>query len=338
MASSNFLGKIRLISFFILVFAGVLIAKLFFVQVIHSTSYSERADRQYITPMGNLFERNNIYFKKRDGTLVSAATIISGFKIAINPVKIIDPEDTYQKISQIIPLEKEEFLIKVNKKDDPYEEIINKTTKEIADKIDALKIPGISVYKENWRSYPAGNMASNTIGFVAFKENDFSGRYGLERYYNDVLSRQNNNLYTNFFAEIFSKINYSVFKSGEKEGDIVTTIEPTVQNELEQVLQKGVMEKWNSDSVAGLIINPLDGSIYAMANLPNFDPNDFSQVKDAKTFANPFVENVFEFGSIIKSLTMASGLDAGVVTPETEYDDKGFVIVNKKTISNFDKK
>ena len=85
-------------------------------------------------------------------------------------------------------------------------------------------------------------------------------------------------------------------------------------------------------------MNPADGAIYAMGVKPDFNPNDFSQVKNASLFSNPLVENVLEFGSVVKPLVMAGALHAGVVKPSTTYTDNGSVIVEKKEIFNFDKK
>ena len=75
-----------------------------------------------------------------------------------------------------------------------------------------------------------------------------------------------------------------------------------------------------------------------MSVKPDFDLNNFSKITDASTFSNPLVEHVFEFGSVIKPLVMAGALDAGVLTPQTTYDDKGSVTIHKRVISNFDKK
>jgi len=334
---SSFLFRTRIIFFCISVFALILITKLFLVQVVHGSSYSERADRQYATPSSNIFERGTIYFSRKDGQLVSAAMQTTGFKLTINPVKIIDKELAFEKLSKILNLDRDEFLTKAEKENDPYEEIANHLSKEEADAISLLKIPGLFIYKEKWRFYPGINLASQSLGFVAYKGDDLGGRYGLERQYDGELSRDKNNPYINFFAEVFSNINKTLFNDQSKEGDVVTTIEPSVQGFLEKTLQN-VKEKYQIDSIGGIIMNPQDGAIYALSNKPDFDLNNFSKVNSASIFANPLVESVYEFGSVVKPLIMAGALDVGVVAASTIYDDKGSVIVENKEIFNFDKK
>ena len=334
---SSFLFRTRIIFFCISIFALILITKLFLVQVVHSSSYSERADRQYATPSSNIFERGTIYFSRKDGQLVSAAMQTTGFKLTINPVKIIDEELAFEELSKILNLGRDEFLTKAGKENDPYEEIANHLSKEEADAISLLKIPGLFIYKEKWRFYPGTNLASQSLGFVAYKGDDLGGRYGLERQYDGELSRNKNNPYINFFAEVFSNINKTLFNDQSREGDVVTTIEPSVQSFLEKTLQN-VKEKYKIDSIGGIIMNPQDGAIYALSNKPDFDLNNFSKVNSASIFANPLVESVYEFGSVVKPLIMAGALDTGVVTANTTYDDKGSVIVENKEIFNFDKK
>ncbi len=333
----SFFSRTRIFSFCILVFAGILIARLFMVQVLNQNYYLNEADKQYATPAGNIFERGSIFFERKDGQLVSAATQTTGFKIAINPSTIKNTDEIYEKLSQIIILDKEAFLNTISKTSDTYEEIAHRLTKEEADAISALDIDDLKIHKEKWRFYPGGNMASHTLGLVGYKGDEIGGRYGLERMYNAELTRDKDSLYVNFFAEVFSNINKTFFENKVKSGNIVTTIEPVVQGFFEQKLSE-VKEKYSIDAIGGIIMNPMDGSIYAISAKPDFDPNDFSKVKNASLFANPFVENVYEFGSVVKPLVMASALDAGAVTANTKYTDTGSVIVEKKEIFNFDKK
>mgnify|MGYP001588610629 CR=1 FL=1 len=199
----NFLARIRFVYIVIFISFLFVIVRLFSVQVLHGRDYAEKADRQYVTPSENMFDRGSLFFTKKDGSLVGAATTVTGFKITINPKEIKDIESAYASLSSIYKIDKNDFFKKAGKKDDPYEEIANRLTKEDADKIQALKIPGVYVFKEKWRFYPGNDLASQTIGFVAYKDNDFLGRYGLERYYNNLLSFSQEKLYVNFLPRFF---------------------------------------------------------------------------------------------------------------------------------------
>lgn len=333
---SSFQSRIRIVSACIFIFAIILVAKLFFVQIIHKNLYTEKADRQYATPASNIFDRGTIFFTKKDDSLVAAAAVSSGFKVAINAKNIVDAEMTYQALDPYMEMDHDTFILKANKKTDPYEEVAFRLTKEQVTEIDNLKLPGISIYKDNWRFYPGGDLSAHTLGFLAYKENDKVGQYGLERFYNSTLSKPKDVAYVNFFAEVFSGLKETVLNT-QKQGDLVTTIEPTVESTLETELGSA-FEKWNADEAGGIIINPKTGEIYAMASFPNFDLNKFGEVKDPSVYRNIMVEDILEFGSVIKPLVMAAALDAGAVTPTTTYLDKGMVTVNKKDIYNFDKK
>src|SRR3989344_1234325 len=337
----SFIFRSRITLLCLILFSLILATKLFLIQIVHGDDYSESADRQYVTPEGNIYERGTICFKSKskdgkDGQLMAAATQVSGFKIAINPSKITDEESVYQKLKKIVVLDRDDFFTKAKKVNDPYEEIAHYLSKEKADAVSLLKIPGVSIFKEKWRSYPGGTLASHVLGLVGYKGEELGGRYGLERQYNAELTRDNNNSFVNFFAEVFSNINKTLFKHGKGGGDVVTTIEPQVQNFLENKLAE-VKGKYQVDSIGGIIMNPEDGSIYAMGAKPDFNPNDFSKAKTS-VFSNPLVESVLEFGSVVKPLIMASAIDAKVLTANTTYNDKGSVIVEKKEIFNFDKK
>lgn len=325
----------RIFSFIVLLFGLILIGKLFLLQIINKNTYRDLADRQYSTPTSDVFERGAILFTRKDGELISGATQLSGYKVAIDMTKVKDINVLFEKLNNVKNFPKEN-LEKINNTD-TYEEILHKLDKNEADKISALKLKGVSIFKEKWRFYPGDNLASHSIGFVAYNGDDLSGRYGLERYYNTELSRKVENPYVNFFAEVFSNINKHFFANDAREGDLVSTIEPVVQANLEREL-KIVADKYNPDSIGAIIMNPKDGSIYALSVKPDFDLNNFAKVENTKTFSNPLVENVLEFGSVVKPLVMASALNEGVVKATTTYTDKGSVIVDKKEIFNFDKK
>ncbi len=326
-------------------FAFVLLGRLFFVQIIYGKELAAKADNQYTTPAPNTLNRGTIYFKERDGLLVSAATLKAGYTIAINPKKIgeaSDPkemrESIFEKLSGVTPIIRDEFFAKAEKITDSYEEVARRISKAEADRVISFSIPAVSVHRESWRFYPGGTTAAHVLGFMAYQGDIVSGRYGIERYYNDILSREQGGAYTNFFVELFSNIASAVVRGeNSREGDIVLTVEPNVQKQLETELAS-IQEKWRAETVGGIIMDPKTGRIYAMAALPTFDLNAFQEEENVSIFGNPLVESVYEMGSIIKPLTMAAALDLGVVRPESTYKDEGTIVVDGKRISNFDGK
>jgi stage V sporulation protein D (sporulation-specific penicillin-binding protein) len=322
----------------IFLFAAVLIGRLYFVQIVHGDAFSSDANRQYIKPAAYLYDRGTIFFEDKDGHPHDGATIKSGFTVVMNPSVIEDAEQAYEKLSPLFDIDKDMFFLRAGKKNDPYEEIDKKKDKNIAKQIEDLAITGIGVEKSQWRYYPGDSLGAQTLGFVGYSGDELAGRYGLERYYNDVLERNPEGHYVNFFADIFANVNSSFFdKSSESEGDIVTSIEPSVQLFLEDILD-GLNKRWNSKLSAGVIINPKNGEIYALGVNPTFNLNSFQEEESSAIFSNPVVENVYEMGSIIKPLTMAAGLDSGAVTSATTYYDAGTIELDTEVISNFDKK
>jgi cell division protein FtsI/penicillin-binding protein 2 len=328
------MGRIRLLSVCILALALLFIVRLYFLQVVDNHIYLDKANKQYSQSSSGIFDRGTIYFTAKDGTLVSAATLKAGYTVAINPELIKNPEAVFTTLSSLLPLDHDTFIAKATKQNDPYEEIGKRIDESIAQKIDVLNLPGVAIYEDRWRFYPAGELAANTVGFMAYQGNTYAGRYGLESYYDTTLQRDDT-AYTNFFAQIFSNIQKTA--ESKNEGDVVTTIEPTVQSFFQTELEK-VNTEYSSQYTGGIIINPKTGEIYAMAVEPSFDPNNTKDVKSVATFANPLVENIYEMGSIIKPLTVSAGIDLGMITASTTYNDPGCITVNTKSLCDFDKK
>jgi len=185
------------------------------------------------------------------------------------------------------------------------------------------------------RYYPGGSLAARTLGFVAYNNDDEQkGRYGLERYYEPVLGRSGEGLYRNFFVELFGAAQGALSGQADK-GDLITTIEPSVQGELERTLGE-YEQAWHPGLSGGIVMDPHTGAIVAMALSPTFDLNEFNKEDDPTIYANPMAQNVYEMGSIMKPLTMAAGIDSGAVKETTTYNDTGCVTVDTKKICNHD--
>ncbi len=335
--NKRFLGRIRILTLLCALVALMIVGRLYVLQIMRGEAYTARADAQFIQPQSPLLDRGTIYFTNKDNTKITAATIKDGFSIAVNPSKVVDAEALYEVLKDTITLSHDEFIAKATKPGSKYQVVAQHLTSDVGEQLQAKQLPGLIIAQDKWRVYPGGSLAAQEIGFVAYNGGDtVEGRYGLERHYNSTLTRNNSDLYTNFFVELFGGIQ-SVVKGEPLQGDIMTTIEPSVQGELERQLE--LYDKaWHPKLSGGIIMDPKTGEIYAMAVSPNFDLNSFNTETDPLVYANPLVQNVYEMGSIIKPLTVAAGIDSGAITEHTTYDDVGCITVDKKPICNFDHK
>ena len=146
MGSYTLRVRILLIPFVAVAF--IIIGKLYFLQIVHGEVYAARADRSALSPQAGIFNRGAIYFTESSGNTIAAATIKKGFTLSIKPTEVGDAGALYEKLSLIIPIEREEFIRKAGKVGDPHEEIARQLNKEQADRIRALKEKAIALESE----------------------------------------------------------------------------------------------------------------------------------------------------------------------------------------------
>lgn len=340
MSRRQLIFRIRLLSVVVTLIGLILIGRLYQVQIINTAVYAAKAESQYVHTKTDLYSRGSILFTTRDKTTLSAAAIQSGYLLAVNPAHlIIAPAEFCIQVETFLEIDAATCAIRVSAPDRTYIELATHLTKEQRDELEAKKIPGAAIYKNQWRYYPGESLAARSIGFVGFDDegSELRGKYGLERQYDAVLFEKRQVQSINFFAELFSNLGELVYKKeGERTGSIVTTLEPSVSRILDTVLQK-TNDQYHSKLTGAIVMDPKTGEIIAMNAVPSFDLNSRTNAT-IDQFQNPLVENVYEFGSTIKALTMAAGLDAGVVTAQSTYYDAGFIELDGFTIKNFDGK
>ncbi|MEY3784208.1 MAG: hypothetical protein RLZZ230_530 [Candidatus Parcubacteria bacterium] len=332
-------NRIRLLSGVIIIGGLFLIGRLYQIQVIKADYYQEKAASQYVHTKTDLYSRGSILFTTRDGTTLSAAAIQSGYVLAANPTHFTTSADEFCKALESYlddPIEK--CLTRVTTPGRTYIELAARLTDEQSTAIQALNISGALLYKSQWRYYPGGALSSRSIGFVGYADDgsELRGKYGLERQYDSVLFQKRQVMSVNFFAELFSNLGDMVYKKEEdaQTGDVVTSLEPSVSRMLDEVLQK-TNNQYDSKITGAIVMDPHTGEIIAMNAVPSFDLNNKSGAT-IEEFRNPLVEDVYEFGSTIKALTMAAGLDSGAITRSSTYYDAGSLLLNGYTIRNYD--
>ena len=332
--------RIRLLSGVVVLLSLLLIGRLYQIQIIDAAQYEARAESQYVHTKTDLYSRGSIFFTTRDGTALSAAAIQSGFVLAVNPTQLsVDASTFCAELAAFITDPVERCVERVTLPDRTYVELSDRISEQQAAEIESRNLPGAALYKSQWRYYPGDGLAARSIGFVGYTGDgtELHGKYGLERQYDDVLFEQRQVMSVNFFAELFSNIGDLVYrKDAQQGGDVITSLEPTVSRMLDSVLVE-TNDQYESTLTGAIIMDPHTGEIIAMNAVPSFNLNDRSEASIGQ-FRNPLVEDVYEFGSTLKALTMAAGLDAGAVTAQSTYYDGGSIELDTFTIHNFDER
>lgn len=329
--------RTRILSGAFICIALLLVVRLYFVQIVHGAAYQAEGMGQYVQPDpstgGN---RGDIYFTTKDGELVPAAVSETGYSLAVNPQKLTDAASEYAALNAVTPVNKGTFMSAATSSG-AFITVADKIQDGKEANVEALDLPGVIVSDDSWREYPAGTLAAQTLGFVGYNGTSTQevGLYGLEKSYNNTLSEESSGLYVNPFAEIFTNLQDLVsLDPSSQHGSIITSIEPTVEQELMNTLQT-VMTDYHPDFDGGIIMDPKTGEIYAMGQLPTFNPND-SGASPVSTYQNLLVSGRYEMGSIMKPLTMAAGIDSDAITATTTYDDTGCATYSGAKVCNFD--
>ncbi len=333
------------------------------LQIARHETYVNLADRQYVKKSTIDSDRGTIYFMTKDKTPIPVASMKANMMLYINPRSFQSyvsqnkykntrgevlgtvaeaSADLYERLqatlgtSTVTEESRSDFAELKNRTSQAYDELFKNITEKQADDVKALKLSFLGISKEQKRYYPGKELAPHVVGLLGFKGDDLAGRYGLEKQYQVTLARKES-AYTNFFVELFSGAKKMISSDKEFEGDIYTTIEPTVQKELQKTIET-VQTQQSSELTGAIVMDPYTGEIVAMAQTPSFDPDNTKGIKDISVYKNDMVESSHEMGSIIKPLTMAVGIDTGKVHADTTYNDIGFVKVRDRTMYNFDKK
>lgn len=298
--------RINLILILVFIFGAVILSKLFLIQI-RQGEYYKALSQGLVTSVAEEESkpRGEIFFKNGEPLAINMEWPF----VYSSPKEVKEgKEEIAGKLAEILSLDKDSILEKLNK-DNLYEVIKKRISEEEVKKIKELNLTGIYLKNETGRYYPQETLASQVIGFLDAQS---QGQYGLEEQYNEVL------------------------KGGKKQGnDLVLTLDYAIQFTAEKLLEKA-KENLNIENGEIIVIEPNSGKILALANFPNFNPNQYSEVSDFDIFQNAVTLKFFEPGSVFKPITMAAALEEERITSQTTYQDPGVIKIGGYKIYNYD--
>ncbi|MDR3559214.1 MAG: penicillin-binding protein 2 [Candidatus Pacebacteria bacterium] len=326
-------NRIRALFFLIIAAALIIAGKLYSLQVSAHEYYKDLAENEHSIFRDLVPVRGQIYIRDGNGTYPVAVDKSTQMAYAV-PKEISDPDGEAGVLAPILGLPERDLAGRLGKPNDMYEVLAHRLSSDQINKINALKLDGIHLEDESYRYYPADQLASNVLGFVGWQGNNFGGRYGLEAYYDSELAGTTGQLQQNRDSGggwIFT--GQKEITDAEDGDSLVLSIDHSIQYEAEKIIESAI-NKYQADQGTIIVMQPDTGRVLAMASFPNFDPNNYQSVNNMQAFRNLAVSDTYEPGSIFKTITMAAGIDAGKITPETTYTDTGAVKIAGYTIRN----
>ena len=315
----------------LLVAVTVILARLFVIQIIEHDSWVARAEEEHIVQSKIKATRGEIYMM--DGDEPSIAVMNETvWTVVVDPMvadekKVSETIDAVAKDKKVADW-KDVFADKTRR----YYVVAKGVKRDAVQKIKEAELAGVWYSKNNARVYAEGQMASSLLGFV---NADGEGQYGVEGALDEELAGEDGVLKTvtdvNNVALSIGNDNVRVPAKNGK--NVVLSIDKNVQYQLEKVLQNGI-ERSGTTHAAGIVMDPNNGEVWAMANLPTYDATNYAEVEDASVFVNVPLESAYEPGSMCKTFSFAAAIDQGKMTPETTYNNAGYLIIDNWTISN----
>ncbi len=285
-----------------------LILRLFFIQVIRHSFYKGLSSDQRLRAVDLLPDRGDIL--DRNGNLL--ATSVEKWSVYVRPRAIKDKNTAVRRLVEADA--SNEDLIREKFASGSNFWLRRKADKSYADKIRKIDISGIDITPEKKRIYPKGRLASQLIGFAGIDNEGLSGiELALEKH---LLGRPGRYVFEKdpTGREIFSGMSRQVM-APEDGMDVYLTIDEPIQYFAQKRLEDAVKK---SEAVSGSIIvmDVGNGDILAVAGYPDFDPNSYSKYPSDHWKLSP-VTNIYEPGSTFKVITACSGIEEGIIGPET---------------------
>ena len=323
--NTGYRKKICVLCTLITIMLMVLCVRLGYIILVKGDYYSKKAralqerERTIAGIRGDILDRN--------GSVIAANETACNISVIHN--QITDEETVIRTLSTELSMDESKIRKKVEKVTS-IEKIKNNVSKETGDRILSYGLDGVKVDESSIRYYPGNELFSKVIGFSGA---DGQGVVGLEATYDDVLFGKPGKIYTVCDGRGVEVKGYKERRQAPKKGDtLVTTLDINIQRICEQKAAVAYNENL-ADSVSIIVMNPMNGEIYAMSDYPEYNLNDpFSCENYDEAWRNGCVSDTYEPGSTFKIITAAIALEENVVSLDDSFYCPGYITVEDRRI------
>jgi cell division protein FtsI/penicillin-binding protein 2 len=324
--------RIRALAIMCIALMAVFVLRLFFLQIVKHDYYVAKARQEQEKRLIIPAKRGEIYLLD-DGQPVRAVLNQTVYTMFVDPSMVTKPDEVLKSIREVVGGNTVKgYADRIKLKDTRYQVVARQVTHTQAELLRKRALKGVGFQAESARIYPEGSLASQTLGFVNF---DGIGQYGIEGAFNKQLQGTDGLLQSvTDVANVPLTIGDKNIDIPPKDGkNIVLSIDRSVQSYVEQALVDGA-KKNGADAASAIVMDPNSGRIIAMANTPTYNPSELSKIQSFAQVNNAVVATPYEPGSVMKTFTLATGIDVGAVKPDSTYVNTDYIKIDDRVISN----
>ena len=330
----------KIVSFFFICMTLLLLlmGRLGYLMIFQSEYYQERAQQLHERERSIKAARGRIL--DVNGCVIADNKTVCTISVIHNQIK--EPDRIVEVLSRELDIPEKDVRKRVEKYSS-IERIKSNVDKKTGDKIRSYNLDGVKVDEDYKRYYPYDSLGSKVLGFTG---GDNQGIIGLEVKYEEYLKGQEGTILT-----VTDARGVEISEAGEERvepepgNDLYISMDMNIQSYATQ-LAKQVMETKEAERVCIVVINPKNGELYAMVDVPEFDlnhPYELNGAGDGLTsekkqellnqmWRNGCISDTYEPGSTFKVITASAGLEEGVVTPESTFSCPGYIMVEDRRI------
>lgn len=325
------MNRNKILRFGVIAVVAVIVARLFCIQIIDHEVWAEKAAAQQTRQNVLLAKRGEIYMLDGDEP-VAVAMNSTVYTVIVDPM-LAEQEEVEKEIGALLGDKRvAEWRDVFADKKMRYYVVARNVERRVAEKVAEADVAGVWLQANTKRVYPEGGLGATLLGFV---NAEGMGQYGIEGALNDDLSGKDGLLRTvkdvNNVALSIGEDNVRIPAQDGK--NVVLTIDRNLQYKVEKILAEKAGEV-GFRNLSAIVMNPQNGKVLAMANIPGYDPANFGAVESAEDYINHVVEDPYEPASVCKVFAFATGLDYGVMTPDKTYQNDNVTYVDGLPIKN----